>query len=169
MNTPVKSRIASPSRLLSPGSFRYSGIPLSVFKIVPISIACYFLACFWCIQSANAIELQSDSEIATAGYYQLSWSGKTKTFELQESSEPTFVSYRTVYQGSDLATIISGKPDGDYFYRIQSIGDDPRQQSEIIKVTVAHHPLSTAFMFFIAGAIVFLATLFLILKGKRQN
>jgi hypothetical protein len=40
--------------------------------------------------------------------------------------------------------------------------------SEPVTVTVAHHPLSRAVAFFTVGALVFLATLGLIVRGARR-
>mgnify|MGYP000382115906 CR=1 FL=1 len=72
-----------------------------------------------------------------------------------------------------LARLMSGKPDGDYYYRLESAsGTDAAQQvvlSDVLKVTVEHHPLERAFAFFAVGAAVFAATLGLILFGGRDE
>lgn len=121
------------------------------------------------ISNATALELISDSDIATAGFFQLKWSGNSSPYKLQESLSPDFTSFKTRYHGADLATVISGKPDGDYYYRV--VGDNTQQgiHSNIVKVSVIHHPLINAFVFFIAGAIVFTALLILIFRGNRQH
>ncbi|MEJ2143061.1 MAG: hypothetical protein P8Y24_12045 [Gammaproteobacteria bacterium] len=120
-------------------------------------------------QNAQALELTSDSQLATAGYYQLSWSGDTDIFQLQESMASDFNNYKVIYEGKDLARVVSGKPDGDYYYRIKvTANNSPQAQvSNVVKVTVSHHPLQTAILFFLAGAIVFIAILVLILKGNK--
>ena len=122
------------------------------------------------ISNATALELISDSEIATAGFFQLKWSGNSSRYKLQESLSPDFTSFKTRYRGADLTTVISGKADGDYYYRV--VDDNNNQQdihSNIVKVSVIHHPLINAFLFFIAGAIVFTALLILIFRGNRQH
>ena len=119
-------------------------------------------------QDIQALELNSDSTIATAGYYQLNWSGNAETFQLQESSTSDFNAYKVIYEGKDLARVISGKPDGDYYYRVKtSTSDSAPGVSNVVEVTVAHHPLQNAILFFLAGAIVFIAILVLILKGNK--
>lgn len=118
-------------------------------------------------QYSYALQLNSDSQIATAGYYQLSWTGKSKNLQLQESNQPDFNSRKILYQGPDRARVISGQSDGDYYYRISSTDKNKIDFSNVIKVTVRHHPLENAIMFFIAGFIVFMAILVLIINGKR--
>jgi hypothetical protein len=99
----------------------------------------------------------------------LSWDGTDGPYHLQESSTTDFSTYRTLYQGDDLATVISGKPDGVYYYRISLSNEQQIADSNVVKVTVAHHPLKTALLFFLAGAIVFVATFIMIIKGNRQQ
>jgi len=117
------------------------------------------------IQNANALQLNSDSKFATAGYFQLQWSGNSKKFILQESNNADFDSYNIIYQGSDLARVMSGKPNGNYFYRVSNSSN----LSNVVKVTVEHHTLIYASLFFTAGAIVFILTLIFIIKGNRQK
>lgn len=119
------------------------------------------------MQNSNALQLDSDSKIATAGYYQLSWTGKSKIFQLQESKYPDFKSFNIIYEGADRACVISGKSDGNYYYRISNSDKNKTALSNVIKVTVRHHSLEKAKMFFIAGFIVFIAILALIINGKR--
>lgn len=123
--------------------------------------------------AAPAPALESDVAAATAGFYRLVWSDAgagVPTYELQESADDSFAAPRTVYEGADQATVLSGKPDGEYRYRVRArLGDGSvTAWSEPVTVTVAHHPLSRAFGFFAAGAIVFLATLVLIVGGNRR-
>lgn len=119
---------------------------------------------------ATAITLHSSTDVATAGYFQLRWqAGQAEgPFVLEESSSADFSRSRVLYRGPDLASVISGKPDNDYFYRI-STQANPTNTSNTVKVTVAHHPLSNALFFFSIGAIVFLATLVVIFRGNQQG
>jgi hypothetical protein len=121
---------------------------------------------------ATAVELESSTELATAGFYRLNWETETQSeteFELQEASTPGFADARTLYRGPDLATVLSGRADGPYYYRVRTTGAaGVGQWSEPVHVTVEHHSLARAFGFFAAGAVVFLATLGLIVFGTRQ-
>ena len=116
--------------------------------------------------------LQSDSEIATAGYYRLSWEGiATSDYLLQEASDPDFTNVKTLYEGPDTASLISGRSNGVYYYRVRTIdqAEDPDAWSNVAKVEVTHHPLSRAFMFFALGAIVFFATLIVVVVGNKTH
>ena len=118
-----------------------------------------------------APQLQTDSELATAGYYQLSWQGDINSdYLLEESTDPSFSQSTILYEGPDTATLVSGRSDGTYYYRIRFIQDDTESGwSNVTRVEVSHHPLSRAFMFFALGAIVFIATLVVVVLGSRSH
>ena len=118
-----------------------------------------------------APQLQTDSELATAGYYQLSWQGDINSdYLLEESTDPSFSQSTILYEGPDTATLVSGRSDGTYYYRIRFIQDDTESGwSNVTRVEVSHHPLSRAFMFFALGAIVFIATLVVVALGSRSH
>ena len=125
--------------------------------------------------SSPTIQLTTDSEQATAGYFRLSWNTQTNTqqniiYELQQSTRDTFANAKTIYLGADTARVISGKSNGDYSYRVRTIENDTTETSwsETVKVTVLHHSLTKAVAFFAAGAIVFLMTLIYIVRQKNQ-
>jgi len=124
-------------------------------------------------QAAEAAPaLESDSDVATAGFYQLSWqAGEAPVaFELQEATRPDFADAREFYRGPDLATVFSGQPNGDYYYRIRAIdGDTVSPWSDTVHVVVQHHSLARAFTFLALGAIVFIATVVLILRGEAHT
>lgn len=144
-------------------------LPVRNNRFIPLLISTLLLALAF--QNANAIELRSDTEIATAGYFQLHWNGantNAESFLLQESDDPDFHSYKVIYKGKDLARVMSGKPNGDYYYRLITSDNKNSLSSNILKVTVTHHPLIQAVLFFITGAIVFISILILIYKGSRQ-
>lgn len=163
----VTSRIVRWGRLLFLPLLGCSRILLPERNFPIKTLVSIGLLFFSTTQYSFALQLSSDSRVATAGYYQLFWSGKAKVFQLQESTTSDFKSFKVIYEGKDLARVISGKSDGDYFYRLTRLDGNSPQVSDIVKVTVSHHPLENAFLFFIAGAIVFIAILFLIFKGKR--
>ena len=122
--------------------------------------------------------LTSDSEVATAGYYQLKWESDNAAVELpagfpvelEESTDVTFGDAKLLYAGSDPATVISGRSDGTWFYRARlRDGEVASPWSDSVTVTVAHHPLSRALSFFALGIVVFLATVWLIVRGPTQT
>ncbi|MBD3617962.1 MAG: fibronectin type III domain-containing protein [Chromatiales bacterium] len=134
---------------------------------VPAALLLALLLLLPGLAGAQAPRLESDSAVATAGYYRLSWQGEAGRFLLEEATRADFADARVLYQGADLATLRSGQPDGDYYYRIRALHEaGPSPWSEAVHVEVRHHPLSRALTFLLLGAIVFLATLVLILRGE---
>lgn len=122
--------------------------------------------------------LASDSDVATAGYYQLKWESDNAAVErpaefpveLEESTDVAFGDAKLLYAGSDPATVISGRSDGTWFYRARiRNGEVTSPWSESITVTVTHHPLSRALAFFALGIVVFLATAWVIVRGPTQT
>ena len=121
---------------------------------------------------ASVPQLMSDSEQATAGYFQLSWEGdEGSDYLLQEANDPNFSQFTTLYEGPDTARLVSGRSDGTYYYRIRyrDQAEDANAWSNVTTVEVAHHPLSRAFMFFTLGAIVFIATLTVVVMGNKSS
>lgn len=113
--------------------------------------------------------LKSDSSESAAGYYQLHWSNnQAGDFVLQESRKPDFSNADILYQGPDTATLVSGRKNGTYYYRVRS-ADAGNNWSNSVKVNVTHHPLSRAFMFFSLGALVFVATLTMVIRGNLAH
>lgn len=125
---------------------------------------------------------------ATAGYYSLSWrhprnSGSSLDFLVEESTDEDFESAQTIYIGPDLATFISGKRNGTLYYRVKArpetsadAGADAGANagawspwSDPLAVTTAHHSRARAFAFLGVGALVFLATIALIVAGNRSE
>ena len=129
--------------------------------------------------AANAPELQTDSGKPSAGYYRLTWDGQDAgnlQFQLQESRSEGFSPAQVIYEGPDRATLLSGRRDGDYYYRVRlrPPQGDASPWSEVVKVSVEHHSLGRAFLYFGIGAGVFVATAGLIIAGtlksrKREN
>ena len=146
--------------LLSPVSavlMRFRGLRVLVLAL---AITAPFTA------DAQSLQLESDTDVATAGYYQLRWTS-TSPVILEEAQTKEFTSPRVIYRGSDAARVMSGKPDGDLYYRVRNNDGDP--PSNVVKVTVRHHSLERALAFFALGATVFIATLLLIVSGARAG
>lgn len=112
--------------------------------------------------------LQTDTRVATAGYFRLSWPGEgAADYVLQQGRSADFRDGITIYSGPDEATVLSGLADGDYYYRLRE--RDGRHWSDTVSVEVRHHPLSRALGFFTLGAVMFLATLGVLIRGTRSN
>jgi len=125
---------------------------------------------FFSLSSHAASLLQSDTDVATAGYYQLSWSSsepESVPVVLEESDSDEFLTVKELYHGRQLSSVISGKQDGIYYYRIKSHTSQQVEYSEPVKVTVRHHTLYKAWWFFLLGASVFLGTVGVIYWGNR--
>lgn len=118
---------------------------------------------------AAALQLHSDTDVATAGYFQLQWQGDAGNYQLEEARNAEFHQPQVIYQGTDTATVISGKANGEYYYRIGQRAMPSPVYSNSVKVTVAHHSLLEAWLFFTAGALVFIAILLMIIKGNRLS
>ena len=116
---------------------------------------------------AEPVELRSDSRVATAGFFQLTWQAEGEVV-VQEATTAEFLSPRVVYRGSDSARVMSGKPDGDWYYRARTAGS-ASDYGQVLKVTVQHHSVARAFGFFALGAVVFLVTLGVIINGARSK
>ncbi len=145
-----------------------SVVVLSLLSLTPV-----------CLSAETVLPvLTTDTNLATAGYYQVSWqpgvagvSSKSDTFELQLSSESSFNTARTIYRGPDRARVISGQPDGEYFYRIRLLNSNQASTdwSSPITVRVQHHSLQNAWWFFTAGAGAFFMILFFIVTAAHKG
>jgi hypothetical protein len=100
----------------------------------------------------------------TAGFFILSWSG-AESVEIEQASGPGHADARIIYRGRDTSTSLSGLPDGQYRFRIRAEGDADWSDEAI--VSVEHHPLGRAFLFFGLGAVVFLVLILFITRGRR--
>ena len=124
-------------------------------------------------QFTNPLQLENN-----AGQIKLVWRvadsllarEKLVKFELQQSHEASFETSRTLYKGSDLASFVSGLPDGDYYYRVRTFEESGSigEWSETLYLKVRHQSLSLAFTLFGLGAIVFISTVVLILYGNKK-
>jgi hypothetical protein len=163
-------RVAHPGRQLFP-PFRFSQIPL---------FSCLSLLA-WLISGsvhAEALQLSSSTDNASAGYFQLSWSWPAApadvTYQLVErqlDQSGTVTTFNTIYQGYDLASVISGKPDGRYEYRVTA--GSPTLADTVISnrvtVNVKHHSLGNAFAVLSLGVLIFLAIVISIYRGARNK
>lgn len=139
----------------------------SLTMAVPL-IVCLFASGVLHAQDA-APRLRSDSDVATAGYFRLSWETDAARAELQEASSPEFHNPVTAYLGPDRATVFSGKPNGTWYYRVRALGNPHAGPwSEPVAVVVAHHSLSRALMFLALGIFIFIAMVLLVVRGPGK-
>lgn len=143
-----------------------------------LPLLCLFVWLLWpgaTVANDSSTQLRSDTEISTAGYYQLSWvhgdaASNGLTFRLVEIvTDSNGEQRRVIYHGRDTSRIVSGKPDGEYQYRVLVFaGNQSLDQSNPVVVTVRHHSLDKAFGFFIVGVLVFIAIVIAIFTGTRR-
>lgn len=140
--------------------------------------AWFWLGSWTAAAAADAPQLHTDSTNPSGGYYRLTWDWpdeRNRRFELQEAGSRDFAAPQTIYMGLDRASVLSGRSDGVRYYRVRLNPESgsPGPWSEAVEVRVEHHPLSRAFGFFAVGAVVFLATLALVvggtLKARKQE
>jgi hypothetical protein len=136
--------------------------------IIATALGCLLLA-FVVNADASPPTLSVDNGTATAGFYRLSWETHAGQVELQESADPAFRDPATRYVGHDSATLISGKPDGHWYYRIRALGGTHTGDwSNTVAITVDHHSLVRALLFLSLGIIVFIAIMLLVIRGPGR-
>ncbi|MCB1138507.1 MAG: hypothetical protein KDK23_07100 [Leptospiraceae bacterium] len=150
--------------------------------------------------------LNGDVPTTKEGYFTLSWPsyktlrGKDTTdhiFLLLEGREPTMQRPTVFLDGPDHSIAMSGKLDGDLYYRVLLLQkelpseSDPEQIAQLSPATlgilqdyagysateispvyhvhVEHYSLLTAFGYFGAGAFIFLFTTIVIIIGTRRT
>jgi len=136
------------------------------------------LALLFCLlvtpaSAEKAPAVNASTAIAEAGNYRVSWQTETDhtLFQIEESTSSTFKPSRIIYQGEDSASIVSGRSNGNYFYRARILDkqlEPASDWSEPVRITVEHHSLQRAFTFFAIGLVVFIATLLVIIRGSRH-
>lgn len=134
----------------------------------PIAISLLVFSCTALIPTVSLAQLfiESSTDIATAGYFNLNWKvDAAGPVQVQQATAADFSDAKTIYSGTDRATVISGLGNGEYYYRIESADN----VSPGIKVQVAHHALSRAFVFFGLGAVIFIITLSVLIRGARTD
>lgn len=115
----------------------------------------------------QAAGLSVDQNPATAGYYVLNWTNEDdKRFVLEESTDPGFTSTER-WELSEVSAITqTGLGDGTYYYRIREVGGP---WSQTLSVTVEHHPLGRAFLFFSLGLLLFAALGLTLIIGHNKT
>ena len=156
------------------GSARHSiNIVSLVITVVTVLLMLLPMKSSWAessIAQFSPVKLSTDNKMSTTGYFHLSWQTDAKRVELQEAQTPSFEKPRTLYIGTDRATVVSGKPDGQWYYRIRDIsGNQQGNWSEPVVVSIKHHSLGRAFGFFFIGMLVFVGILAIVIRSARQT
>ena len=149
------------------------------FRLFPL-FQCFILLAFLVSSHtrADSLNLTTSTDIATAGFFQLDWSWSSApenvSYQLAErplalNGSPT--SFKTIYQGQDLASVISGKPDGRYEYKVtaNSPSLSAPVTSNLVNVSVKHHSLVNAFAVLLVGVVIFLAIVIAIFRGAKTS
>ncbi len=112
--------------------------------------------------TAESGEVQSSS-----GHTKLEWTqGDGGPYELQYATDDAFSDAKIVYSGLDRASFISGLPEGKHHYRIR--GENSPWSAPLI-VNVQYQSMQLAFSLFGTGAVVFLLTVLVVVKGAREK
>lgn len=118
------------------------------------------------------------ANFTNSGSIKLQWHSRQQhrdslnvVFELQRATLADFADAKTYYRGPDLATYISGLANGTYYYRLREVNEDRiiSHWSSPVSVQVEHHSLSLAFTLFGIGALVFVLTLIVVVRGAAHT
>lgn len=120
---------------------------------------------------AVPLQIEVDNNPASAGYYQLSWDNPNeRPIELQEALDADFDTARTLWRGPAESRFVSGKSDGEYFYRLRYLGNDHKTTwGPVTRVEVEHHSLQQAGWWFGLGLMVFIIILIAIWHGQAEE
>jgi len=117
--------------------------------------------------AAAQAELSVSPASSSDGVYQVRWTGDGAVV-LEESRRADFADAREVYRGTDHSTVLTGRSDGAYHYRLLAL-DGSGPIAPDVAVEVAHHPLPRAFAFFALGLVVFVCTTVLVLRDPDPS
>jgi hypothetical protein len=120
----------------------------------------------------NPLEISVSPSVSSDGTARLTWSTSAQaSVNIQKSLDESFSESTTVYRGKDNASVITGLMDGEYYFRARSEYPDGGVSawSETVLLSVEHHSLTKATLFFALGGIVFLATMLLIAFGAKRG
>ena len=109
--------------------------------------------------------LTTNTTLATEGYFVLSWSTDFDSVTLLQSNSSDFQNpFAREIPGSGEITI-TGLTDGDYHFRLQRDGG---AVSNLLTVSVLHHSLTRALLFFLLGLALFITLVTTILIGTNR-
>ncbi len=93
------------------------------------------------------------------------------SYRLERAASPDFSDSRMLYEGRDRASFRAGLAEGSYFYRVRATDEagNAGVWSRPLHLEVAYQSMRLALSLFAVGAVVFLATLVLIIAGARKD
>jgi hypothetical protein len=112
------------------------------------------------------------------GAFVIRWNGAIGArFRLVEaSSEAAVPDGQVLYEGPQLASTVTGRPQGEYWYGVAELAPDAAggeaavtRWSEACHVRVEPYPLEIAGLFFAFGLAVSAATIALVVRGHRAH
>jgi len=112
-----------------------------------------------------------------AGYVEIKWEAdKVITeqeddveFVVEQSESEQFLTIKTIYNGPDKSTFISGLPNGEYFYRVRLGNESPSTWSDPLVVRVKHYSHRFALSLFGLGFISFAGIVGVIWYGNKTQ
>jgi hypothetical protein len=116
---------------------------------------------------AQSIELRTErGGISNDGRVKLIWgsTGDNYQYLIQQATDSEFNQVKVIYEGPDRASFVSGLKTGTYYYRVKT---KQGHWSETLVVEVKHHSLSLALSLFGMGALVFLLTVLVVVRGSN--
>ena len=124
-------------------------------------------------QAPPALELSGDEK---AGHLSATWlvegsEAAALEYELQQGSSETFEAAETLYQGPHTASVISGLPNGAYYFRVRQRSQGQAGWSDwsaAKRFDIEHHSLAYALRLLALGAFVFVALLTCLLVSSRK-
>ena len=126
----------------------------------------------WSIESGSAqtrATLESDTEVATEGYFVLTWQVGNEADDglvLQRDVDPRFSDPLERSIPASGSATITGLEDGQYYFRA---GSPVAGWSPSVMVEVRHHSLGRAFSFFFLGLALFAVLMVTIYIGHRAT
>jgi hypothetical protein len=134
-------------------------------------LICLFL-CAFAVTAGSAPALSLTPAESTDGKATLSWDlPEGASVEVESSLDNRFLNATHLYQGRDSSIVLTGLRDGSYHFRARIMHQNGAASpwGESVNLLVEHHSLTKAMTFFVIGAVVFVATLLLIVLGTRRQ
>lgn len=120
------------------------------------------------------VEMDGDPR---AGHVTLTWGPRegadegVEVYQLEEATREDFADAKTQYRGRHTSSVISGLPNGTFYYRVRyrrKADGTWSDWSDTRAFTVEHYSRGTAGAFFALGAVVFAVTAGFILRAQRE-
>lgn len=107
--------------------------------------------------------LRCPGSTSDTGAYRIAWSRENDVVVRVEENGAV------LYEGRQDATTVSGRPAGEYTYRIGVLESEDVSWTDSCTITVAPPSLALAFFLFGVGFTVFASLLLVIVRGHRAH